>query len=78
MLIAWNLGHRSQCSNVHTIGANHEGRFVASANLTEAELDRSIEAGFLVRDAALPKGMERHFMGLIQEGALACQMVVET
>jgi phosphatidylserine/phosphatidylglycerophosphate/cardiolipin synthase-like enzyme len=51
--------------------ADEQRLFVTSANLTEAAFDRNIEAGLLVRDAALAKGMVRHFAGLIEHGELA-------
>ena len=44
--------------------------FVTSANLTEAGLDRNIEAGLLVRDSALAASMSSHFHILIDRGLL--------
>jgi len=44
--------------------------FVTSANLTEAALDRNIEAGILVRDPALAASVSRHFRGLIDRKIL--------
>ncbi|MCK4412559.1 MAG: DISARM system phospholipase D-like protein DrmC [Candidatus Eisenbacteria sp.] len=46
--------------------ADEEVVFVTSANLTEAALDRNIEAGLLVRDRALAGSMVSHFRGLIE------------
>jgi phosphatidylserine/phosphatidylglycerophosphate/cardiolipin synthase-like enzyme len=45
--------------------ADDETVFVTSANLTEAALDRNIEAGLLVRDRALAASVSSHFRGLI-------------
>jgi phosphatidylserine/phosphatidylglycerophosphate/cardiolipin synthase-like enzyme len=50
--------------------ADDEIVFVTSANLTEAALDRNIEVGLLVRDAALAASMVRHFQVLIDRGLL--------
>jgi phosphatidylserine/phosphatidylglycerophosphate/cardiolipin synthase-like enzyme len=47
-----------------------EAVFVTSANLTEAALDRNIEAGLLVRDHALALSMSSHFRGLIDQKLL--------
>ena len=47
-----------------------ESVFVTSANLTEAALDRNIEAGLLVRDHALAASMASHFQILIDRGLL--------
>ena len=47
-----------------------EAVFVTSANLTEAALDRNIEMGLLVRDAALAASVSSHFRGLIDRGLL--------
>jgi len=58
--------------------ADEERLFVTSANLTEAAFDHNIEAGLLVRDPALAKGMVRHFVGLIQKGVLVGVPVVDT
>ena len=44
--------------------------FVTSANLTEAALDRNIEVGILVRDAALAASVSAHFQGLIDRELL--------
>ena len=44
--------------------------FVTSANLTEAALDRNIEVGLLLRDAALAASVSTHFQGLIDRGLL--------
>ena len=48
-----------------------ESVFVTSANLTEAALDRNIEIGLLVRDAALAATVISHFRGLIERRMLA-------
>jgi phosphatidylserine/phosphatidylglycerophosphate/cardiolipin synthase-like enzyme len=50
--------------------ADDEIVFVTSANLTEAALDRIIELGLLVRDAALAASVVRHFQVLIDHGLL--------
>jgi phosphatidylserine/phosphatidylglycerophosphate/cardiolipin synthase-like enzyme len=50
--------------------ADDEIAFVTSANLTEAALDRNIELGLLVRDAALAASVVRHFQVLIDRGLL--------
>lgn len=50
--------------------ADDEIVFVTSANLTEAALDRNIELGLLVRDAALAASVVRHFQALIDRGLL--------
>jgi phosphatidylserine/phosphatidylglycerophosphate/cardiolipin synthase-like enzyme len=47
-----------------------EAVFVTSANLTEADLDRNIEMGLLVRDRALAASVSSHFSGLIDRGLL--------
>lgn len=47
-----------------------EAVFITSANLTEAALDRNIEMGILVRDAALAASVTAHFRGLIDRGLL--------
>ena len=44
--------------------------FVTSANLTEAALDRNIEVGLLVRDAALAASVSSHFRVLIERNVL--------
>ncbi len=56
--------------------ADEQRLFVTSANLTEAAFDHNIEAGLLVRDATLAKGMVRHFVGLVENGVLAGLPVV--
>jgi len=53
------------------IVVDDERLFVTSANLTEAALDRNIEAGLLVTDRALAVSMVRHLGGLIEHGLLA-------
>jgi phosphatidylserine/phosphatidylglycerophosphate/cardiolipin synthase-like enzyme len=50
--------------------ADDEIVFVTSANLTEAALDRNIELGLLVRDAAVAASVARHFQVLIDRGLL--------
>jgi phosphatidylserine/phosphatidylglycerophosphate/cardiolipin synthase-like enzyme len=45
--------------------------FITSANLTEAALDRNIELGLVVRDAALALTVVTHFRGLVERGLLA-------
>lgn len=50
--------------------ADDETVFVTSANLTEAALDRNIEVGFVVRDAALAASVAAHFRGLIERELL--------
>src|SRR2546430_14341680 len=47
-----------------------EAVFVTSANLTEAALDRNIEAGLLARDRALAASVSTHFRTLIERGLL--------
>lgn len=47
-----------------------EAVFITSANLTEAALDRNIELGLVVRDAALAATVVGHFRGLIERGFL--------
>lgn len=44
--------------------------FVTSANLTEAALDRNIEAGILIRDRALAASVSNHFRVLIEQNLL--------
>ena len=84
MLIASNLGHRSQCSNVRirrrSRGAVRRQHQPDRGGDRPEHRDRvrSIETGLLVRDAALATGMEQHSMGLIEEGASACSLVLET
>jgi phosphatidylserine/phosphatidylglycerophosphate/cardiolipin synthase-like enzyme len=51
--------------------ADDEIVFVNSANLTEAALDRNIEVGLLVRDAALAANVSRHFQVLIDKRLLS-------
>jgi phosphatidylserine/phosphatidylglycerophosphate/cardiolipin synthase-like enzyme len=51
--------------------ADDEAVFVTSANLTEAALERNIELGLLVRDAALAASVSAHFQGLIDRGLLS-------
>jgi phosphatidylserine/phosphatidylglycerophosphate/cardiolipin synthase-like enzyme len=48
-----------------------EAVFVASANLTEAALDRNFELGLLVRDKALAASVSSHFQQLIERGMLS-------
>lgn len=43
---------------------------VTSANLTEAALNRNIEAGLLVHDPVLAQSLVRHLRGLIDHGVL--------
>jgi phosphatidylserine/phosphatidylglycerophosphate/cardiolipin synthase-like enzyme len=50
--------------------ADDEIVFVTSANLTDAALDRNIELGLLVRDAALAASVARHFQALIDRGLI--------
>ena len=50
--------------------ADDEIVFLTSANLTEAALDRNIELGVLVRDAALAASVVRHFQVLIDRALL--------
>jgi phosphatidylserine/phosphatidylglycerophosphate/cardiolipin synthase-like enzyme len=50
--------------------------FVTSANLTEAALDRNIEVGLLVRDAALAASVSTHFRVLIDRHVLHSLPVV--
>jgi phosphatidylserine/phosphatidylglycerophosphate/cardiolipin synthase-like enzyme len=50
--------------------ADDEIVFATSANLTEAALDRNIELGLLVRDAALAATVVSHFQVLIDRGLL--------
>lgn len=45
--------------------------FVTSANLTEAALERNIELGLLVRDAAVAATVATHFRVLIDKGMLS-------
>jgi phosphatidylserine/phosphatidylglycerophosphate/cardiolipin synthase-like enzyme len=52
------------------IVVDDEAVFVTSANLTEAALDRNIEAGLLVRDRALSASVSSHFQRLIDRGLL--------
>jgi phosphatidylserine/phosphatidylglycerophosphate/cardiolipin synthase-like enzyme len=47
-----------------------EAVFITSANLTEAALDRNIEAGLLVRDHALALSVSSHFRILIEQKLL--------
>ena len=50
--------------------ADEEAVFTASANLTEAALDRNIELGMLVRDRALALTVIGYFQGLIDRQLL--------
>ncbi len=50
--------------------ADEESLFVTSANLTEAALDRNIEAGVLLRDRTIALTALAHFRGLIDRGLL--------
>lgn len=47
--------------------ADEEALFVTSANLTEAALDRNIEAGVLLRDRTIVLTALAHFRGLIDQ-----------
>ena len=47
-----------------------EAVFITSANFTEAALDRNIEMGLLMRDAAMAATVISHFRGLIDRGLL--------
>ena len=53
-----------------TVVVDEEVLFVTSANLTEAALDRNIEAGILMRDKSLALATIRHLNGLIERGLL--------
>jgi len=48
-----------------------ESVFVTSANFTAAALDKNIEIGLLVRDAALAQTLICHFQGLIDQKLLS-------
>lgn len=50
--------------------ADEEALFVTSANLTEAALDRNIEAGVLLRDRTIALTALAHFRGLIDQKLL--------
>ncbi len=50
--------------------ADEESLFVTSANLTEAAMDRNIEAGVLLRDRTIALTAVAHFRGLIDQGLL--------
>lgn len=52
------------------IVVDQEQTFITSANLTEAALDRNIELGVLVRDAAFAQTVSAYFQGLIDRGLL--------
>jgi phosphatidylserine/phosphatidylglycerophosphate/cardiolipin synthase-like enzyme len=47
-----------------------EAVFITSANFTEAALDRNIEMGLLMRDAAMAATVISHFRGLIDRALL--------
>lgn len=57
---------------LHAKGVVADGKtvFITSANLTEAALDRNIELGLLVRDAALARSVTNHFRSLIDHKLL--------
>ena len=52
------------------IVVDDERLFVTSANLTEAALDRNIEAGILLQDSGMASSMVRHLSRLIQQEVL--------
>lgn len=66
-----DLGGPSGVLHAKGVVVDDEVVFVTSANLTEAALDRNIEAGLLVRDRALALTMSSHFRALIDQGMLS-------
>ena len=50
--------------------ADDAALLITSANLTEAALERNVEAGLLVRDAVLARSAVRQLAGLIEHGHL--------
>ena len=49
---------------------DNERLFVTSANLTQAAMNRNIEAGILLRDRTIAQTASIHFNGLIEQGLL--------
>jgi phosphatidylserine/phosphatidylglycerophosphate/cardiolipin synthase-like enzyme len=68
---ALDLGGPGGVLHAKAVVADDEAVFITSANLTEAALDRNIELGLLVRDAALAATIVGHFRTLIDRGLLS-------
>jgi phosphatidylserine/phosphatidylglycerophosphate/cardiolipin synthase-like enzyme len=68
--LGWRWMGHGGVLHAKAIVADDEAVFVTSANLTEAALDRNIEAGLLVRDRALAASVSSHFQRLIDRGLL--------
>lgn len=64
------LGRPAGVLHAKAVVKDEEAVFITSANLTEAALDRNIELGLMVRDAALAATVIAHFRGLIDKGLL--------
>lgn len=60
-------GSRKGVLHAKAVIADEETLFVTSANLTEAALDRNIEAGVLLRDRTIALTALAHFRGLIDQ-----------
>jgi len=64
-------GQPSGVLHAKAVVTDDEAVFITSANFTEAALDRNIEMGLLMRDAALAASVTSHFRGLIERGMLS-------
>lgn len=64
------LGGPAGVLHAKAVIADEEALFVTSANLTEAALDRNIEAGVLLRDRTIALSALAHFRGLIDQRIL--------
>jgi phosphatidylserine/phosphatidylglycerophosphate/cardiolipin synthase-like enzyme len=63
-------GQPSGVLHAKAVVTDDEAVFITSANFTEAALDRNIEMGLLMRDAAMAATVISHFRGLIDRGLL--------
>jgi phosphatidylserine/phosphatidylglycerophosphate/cardiolipin synthase-like enzyme len=66
-----NEGGPSGVLHAKAVVTDDESVFITSANFTEAALDRNIEMGLLMRDAAMAATVISHFRGLIERRMLA-------
>lgn len=68
----WPKEQRPQYASLHTKLLVIDGRraLIGSANLTDAALTRNLEAGLLIRDAALAADLEQHVRRLMEADVL--------
>lgn len=71
----WPKEQRPPYASLHTKLLVIDGRraLIGSANLTDAALTRNLEAGLLIRDAALAADLEQHVRRLMEADVL-CRM----